>query len=451
MRYLHTAFIQRYRPIVVQEMSRRLRKLSGHQLTCQHLISLLSTRLESEMKQRSQPSTKIDDIVSWGVQVGKSKVFLRTSAFEALEELRNSTMNEAAIVVQAQARTFLCQNKFYLILGSVLTLQCAARKLIATIYVHRLRSERSSITIQKQWRSYYAWSLYQNVLYITAWCQRFWRGGKVREKYTEIKQYRSAIVIQSAWRSHVFKQCHQEVRNCAIIIQCLFRVSTAKRILQSKRDAKGDMQSIAIERDKLRVEMRQMKRELEQAKTRQHYNTIEHSDTCSARTSASQDEKIRVLAKELSKKDYELQMLRRMVDSLRGSGRSIPSTLPLTVSIHTASPPSRPGLSLLPSGESSLTSRPPAMLNSPSLLDSEVEDVPQLECTQISLPDSSVEEMVNSSALNQTITEASFIDCIDELPFHQAVQNDDKDALLQEIQNSSDIELGINSADSRGR
>ena len=92
----------------------------------------------------------------------------------------------------------------------------------------------------------------------------------------------------------------------------------------------------------------------------------------------------------------------------------------------------------------------------PSLLDAEVEDLlPYLECSQISsLPDSSVditENKVDSSILN--LTDSLFIDCIKihELLFHQAVQNNDQDLLLEEIQHYSDIDLSINSADSKGR
>jgi len=465
MRYLHTAFIQRYRSIAYQELGRRSRRFGGHQLTCQVLISLLSDRLESEMEQRSQANTKMEDItdiVLWGVQVGKSKVFLRTTAFEALEELRNCTMNKAAVMVQARGRAFLCQNKFYLILGSVLTLQCAARKLIACLHVRRLRFNERSITVQKHWRSYYAWYRYQNVHYLTTWCQKFWRGGKVRERFVRIKKYRSAIAIQSAWRYHVFQQCHQQLKNAAIMIQCFFRICVSTRILkQLKREAK-DVQTIAMERDKLRMEMRQMKRELEHVKNRHKDNNIQQSDSwTTARSSTSQEEKIRLLSKECVKKDNQLHMLRQEVESLRGSGRSVPSTLPLTVTVDTALPSSRPArfspveLSLLPSGESSLTKSVGVFPTSPCLLDSEVEDIPQLECSQTSLPDSSIDntdEKVNMSALNQT-TESSFVDCIkiDELPFHQAVQNYDEEMLLDEIQNSSDIELGINSADAKGR
>ena len=298
----------------------------------------------------------------------------------------------------------------------------------------------------------------------------------MREEFVVIKQYRSAIVIQSAWRSHAFQQCHTELRNAAITIQCFYRVIMSSRMLvQLKREAK-DVKSIAMERDKLRMELKQMKRELERVKNRHNINDnrtmpSDHSFT-SARTSDSQEEMICLLSQQCAKKDQELRMLRHEVDTLRqGSVMSRSSTLPLTVTIDSASPLSGSDRGLSPSSipflpsresplsksvgliESALTKKVELLPSSPSLLDSEVEDVPQLECSQVSLPDSSVdvtEERINISSVK---SDSSFIDCmrIDELPFHQAVQNDDKEMLLEEINNASDLELYINSADSKGR
>ena len=62
------------------------------------------------MRRRGFPdanSEDVKDIVSWGLQVGRLKVFLRTAAFEALEKLRGSTMNGAVITLQARTRAFL--------------------------------------------------------------------------------------------------------------------------------------------------------------------------------------------------------------------------------------------------------------------------------------------------------------------------------------------------------
>jgi len=395
MRYPHSAFIQRYRPIVCKELRRRPQTLLGHQSICRFLLSLVSTRLEYELKQRTK-NEDIADLLSWGIQIGKSKVFLRATAFEALEKLRNSTLNDAATILQARTRSFLCQNTFYLILGSVLTLQCATRKFIASLYVRRLRFHERSITIQKQWRSYCAWIEYQNILFIATWCQRFWRGRQVRAR------------------------------------------------------------SISIEPDRLGMELSHMKQQLEQVlETRYNRNTMQATDSwITAKTTTSQEETIHMLSQEIAKKDHELRVLRQMVESLRGSGCSEMSSLPCMVTVDEKLPLIRP-IHFSPTDLSSSQSKSIGFHpNSFCLLDSEVEDIPQMEYSQTSLPGSSMDntDEFGNIQLNKT-PESSFIRSFqsEELPFHQAVLDDDKEILLGEIQNTSCIELGINSADSKGR
>ena len=493
MRYLHSAFIQRFRLIVSQELAQRSSTRSYHRsLNCQTLINLLSQRLESEMKRKHHPNTNAqesDDIVSWGVQIGKTKVFLRVTAFDALETLRNSTLNAAATKLQAQARSFLCQRSFFLTLGSILTLQCGARKMIATVLVRQLRFNLRSITIQKQWRSYSAWSSYQNMLFISVWCQRLWRGGKVREKFVVIKQYRSSIKIQSIWRSHVFQVCYRQQRIAAISIQCFLRVLLANKVFgQLRREAK-DLQHVALERDTLRQEMQQMKRELEQVKLHNgivgigpdsshdyiscsrhaepHLSTPTHYvDSGSSSQNENSDEKIRLLHRECAKKDRELRILRKEIESLRGSGRSISSTLPSTVTVDTAlpSPSSRSRFSPLfsPFGfakfhplEDAASPRELDFQSSPNLLDTEIVDLSESECPQISNPDNSFEFNGAKGSLSSFNLASEFLlnDCddADELPYHRAVRNNDKAMLLNEIKKSSDIDFDVNSADSKGR
>jgi myosin-5 len=393
MRYPHEAFIQRYRPIVCKELSQRPRTHIEQQSMCRFLIILLADRLESELRRRTK-SDDIPDLLSWGIQIGISKVYLRTTAFDALEKLRNVTLNDAAIILQAQTRSFLCQNTFYLILGSVLTLQCAFRKFIASLYVRELRFHKKSIMIQKHWRSYCAWIDYQNVLYIATWCQRFWRGRKCRDR--------------------------------------------------------------PFERDKTCIKRGHMKQHLEHVvKTGHNRNTIHESDSwTTARTTNSQEERIRVLSQEVAEKNHELQVLRRMVESLQGSGQSVLSSQPIMVTVDESSHLNRPIYFSSTDLRSSLTKSIGFYPNSLSLLDSEVEDLPQMEYSQTSLPGSSMDntdEFVNMQLHKSS--DSSFLRTIQsvELPFHRAVLDDDEDMLLKEIQNSSCIELGINSADSKGR
>ena len=380
MRYPHISFIQRYQPIVGNGV--RL-GLESHQCTCQFLVSSLSSRLDSTMRQQTQ-NESITDLLSWGVQVGKSKVFLRTAAFDALEKLRDSTFNNAAVIIQARTRSFLCQNTFYLILGSILTLQCASRKFVSCLYVRRLRiNNTAAVTIQKQWRSYGAWSNFQNVLYIATWCQRCWRGG-IRDKSFE-------------GMSHIKQKMEQEI------------------LTGQNRTSTFDSQSWITARSTL---------------------TVSEQPT--------QEDTILNLSQEIAKKNQELRTLRQMVDSMRLS------TLPSIVTVNESSPLNMPVH--FTSTDFDASTNYGFHANSLSMLD--LDDVPPMEYSQTSYPGSTIDntdEFTYSTPIQTT--DSSFFDSVisEQLPFHQAVLDDDKDMLLDEIRNSSCIELGINSADSRGR
>ena len=109
-------------------------------------------------------------------------------------------------------------------------------------------------------------------------------------------------------------------------------------------------------------------------------------------------------------------------------------------------------MTLLPS---SSTKGRALLQTSTSLLDSESDVLPQLEYSQVSYPDGSMEnthEMENISVVDQSICSSFALGInLGEIPFHQAVISGDKHRLLEEIQNASCVELGINSTDSKGR
>ena len=214
MRYLHAAFHQRFSPIVYKHATslsyRRLKQADRSK----KLVGLLEPTLEAEMKNRLGTVDAIDHVVSWGVQIGKTKVFLRAAAFDALEELRYSALNKAATIIQANARAFLERNRLLLQLGSILTLQCAARKLIASVFVRKLRFHRNVTAIQTQWRAYSAWFSYQNTVFVTVWCQRFWRGKIVRRDFVAamqlMKSERAAVVEKKQVKSESKRDCVQQ-------------------------------------------------------------------------------------------------------------------------------------------------------------------------------------------------------------------------------------------------
>lgn len=152
------------------------------------------------------------------------------------------------------------------------------------------------------------------------------------------------------------------------------------------------------------------------------------------------DEKIRMLHKACIEKDRELEILRHEIESLRGSGRSISSTLPSTVTVDTALPSSRSSLfSPLLSPVAFFTPRgdtaTPRLLDfqsSPNLLDSEVVGFKDVDQGQFYTPEHSMPHF-------------------EEFPFHHAIWVNDKESLMNSINHSSDIDRDVNAPDLKGR
>ncbi|EJK63124.1 hypothetical protein THAOC_16235, partial [Thalassiosira oceanica] len=441
MRYLHGAFIRRYRPIVGRHLNLSSSRCLYESTTCRKMISYLSGNLLAEIRRRqsgeeqsSEKTSDDDGIISWSIQVGKTKVFLRSVAFDALEELLTATRSLAATRLQAETRAYLGRNRFLLTLGSILTIQCSLRKMAATRRVRKLRLLAKSVVIQRCWRQYAAWSRFQNTLFIAFWCQRLWRGKIVRSALSEIIMRRSATAIQSIWRSRVFRRRHLRAQSSIILIQCYCRRFLARcRLRTLRRDAR-DVACIVMERDKLRSQMNQFRRQIEML-----------TSPRSRESNDSQEESlIRHLSEECAKKDSELQVLRREVDLLRGGSGSVPSTMPSTVTIDDSSGVrhASPYLGIrFPFESPGVADQALVGLTSNSLLDAEPEGLPELECSQISMPDSVSEKIGSgdSSSCNHT------------LPFHVAVLNDDLKMLLNEIKSATELELAINSLDSKMR
>eukprot|EP00569_Conticribra_weissflogii_P007783 CAMPEP_0171338772 /NCGR_PEP_ID=MMETSP0878-20121228/7528_1 /TAXON_ID=67004 /ORGANISM="Thalassiosira weissflogii, Strain CCMP1336" /LENGTH=2045 /DNA_ID=CAMNT_0011840587 /DNA_START=10 /DNA_END=6147 /DNA_ORIENTATION=+ len=420
MRYPHAAFIQRYFLIVSRELAQTSTRTGKRTLNCHFMIELMSHRLGIEMRRRDHNSDRsknngsIMNIVSWGVQIGKTKVFLRMAAFDALENLRNCAMNSAATVLQAQTRTYLCQRMFYFTLGSILTLQCATRRMIASSFVQHLRYNLRAKTIQKYWRSYWAWSSYQNILFIAVFLQRHWRGWRVRQKQ----------------RNHDKEECAAE------IIQCFARRFLAKKMLARMKCEARDFRTGMEKKQSVSKQAKDLIVNVDMADclaTTQENITdqMNHND---------HDEKIRMLRKACIEKDRELEILRHEIESLRGSGRSISSTLPSTVTVDTALPSSRSSLfSPLSSPLAFFTPRgdtaTPRLLDfqsSPNLLDSEVVGFKDVNQGQFYTPEHSLPHF-------------------EEFPFHHAIWVNDKESLMNSINNSSDIDRDINAPDLKGR
>ena len=204
-----------------------------------------ATAATSDKKSKSRSSGDKVDLLAVGIQVGKTKVFLRRRAFDILEKMRKDFMATAAIKVQAIARGYIHHRTYVEYCQSNLQLQCWVRVIIAERRVQVAREHFNAKRIQSVYRKHQARTVYLAVLVATRWCQRMHRGTIGRARYKKLNKLRRA----------------------AIVIQCVIRMKQSRQLLEKRKTEAKDLQNVAGERDKFRERMEQMRIEMDRVKS----------------------------------------------------------------------------------------------------------------------------------------------------------------------------------------
>jgi len=262
-RFSHNQFISRYRIL-----GRKLKKKSSSNKKynpAKALVHSISQRLEN----------KPEDV---GIQVGKTKVFLRRQAYDLLETLRRDRAAEAAITIQKQARGYLCRRSYVKALHSVLTIQCFVRQVLAKRAVNEFRHQYNSIIIQCTLRRYVARKRYISVKTIARFGQSYYRGYLGRQIYNELNRERSACYLQSRWRGYLALKSFRRQINAVMIIQCARRCQLSRAELKLRKGAAKDLSTVVQERDRLRQEAAALRNELKKAKDESHQAELVHQD-----------------------------------------------------------------------------------------------------------------------------------------------------------------------------
>lgn len=300
-RYTHAAFLDRYKVLCIPELkkaakgSRRIKPVNV-------LVNTVASKIQSIMAERdnAKHGKKVDAndaeetpvcLVSVGLQVGKTKIFLRQNAFEILEQLRNGKMVESAVKMQATARTYIERREYLCILQSTIMLQCLVRQKMASRVVSDARRNYRATMIQSSWRRFGAREYYVATLAVTRWLQKVQRGRKGRQRYAMLDWARKSIRIQRCWRGHRTYRMYKSYKDASLTIQCAVRCLRAKRELKSLRLGARDLQAVLSDRDKLRKENEELRKKL------------------SATTTSDPPAAVKTVVEELSQEVNELQVM----------------------------------------------------------------------------------------------------------------------------------------------
>jgi len=311
-RYSHALFVNRYRILGLQAL-KNASKGTVREKPVEVIVGAISKWISDLEKKEGVGSEEIDDADAErsddGIQVGKTKVFLRRSAYDAIEKLRNIEIRLSAIAIQTSARRYLASRHLKEALALTVKLQCLVRRMIANKKVNEVRRQHNARVIQAYHRRMVARDAFVKTVAIVCWGQRYWRGRDGRMRYTELNRERKAIAVQKRVRGYQSAKAYTMKKKSAVTIQCAFRCYRAKSELKSLQAHARNLAAVADERDVLRNETLSLRQELEEAKE----NARKEAEKAAAAVAASaQAQKAAG-----TKLEAEVEELRQQTEKLR--------------------------------------------------------------------------------------------------------------------------------------
>ncbi len=200
-----------------------------------------------------------------GIQIGKTKIFLRAHAYELIEHLRHKSMDVATIKIQTFARMRLDRRFFLCLLKSSMIVQCSFRRFKSVNIASDLRRNHNSTVIQRLLRMHLSKRCFVAILLVSRWSQAIRRTIKAKQYCLNLKRTQNAILIQKWWKKSHLQSHYQISRRSCIVIQCSYRYFVSKRKLIELRLHQRDLTAVIEERDMLRKEVQTLRDELVKA------------------------------------------------------------------------------------------------------------------------------------------------------------------------------------------
>ena len=156
-----------------------------------------------------------------GLQLGRTKVFLRREAFDRIEAMRSERFNIAAASIQKIVRGKICRDYFQLMRYAAVVIQSLFRMWIGV----RIASHRRYLVASKR-------------------IQRWWRGCSARlfVSDTLLTRRYAASVIQHAWRNRIVVENtinEENVMAAIVAMQAAFRGKKARENLAVEDNEKN--------------------------------------------------------------------------------------------------------------------------------------------------------------------------------------------------------------------
>jgi len=179
-------------------------------------------------------------------QVGITKLFLRKSAYQKIEDLRLSKMKEMATRIQAAARGQQAARQYRATLRSCRTLQRVIRGFLGRAEANRARQHRAAVRIQTAARGSQARAARTRAIRAVLRTQAAFRAYRGRKARTELRRDKAAMKLQAWFRAAPCRRSFLLMRRAVVVVQTIARGALARMELKRLRvEAKqvGNLQS----------------------------------------------------------------------------------------------------------------------------------------------------------------------------------------------------------------
>ncbi|KYQ91225.1 myosin-5b [Tieghemostelium lacteum] len=193
----------------------------------------------------------IDTLSDDKYKLGLTKVFLRAGQLANLEDMRLTTLNHSAIVIQSNWKRYYWEKRYKAIKNACLVIQNVLRNQQAKQEMQHLKRIHSATKIQTAYRRWKAYKLYQNTRQSAIVLQSAIRKSLDREKVAQERMDQDCTTIQCVIRAALAKKELARIYMRIVRIQSLWRQKIARKEYLALRAEARSLKSVQEARDKL--------------------------------------------------------------------------------------------------------------------------------------------------------------------------------------------------------
>ncbi|EER20303.1 myosin F, putative [Perkinsus marinus ATCC 50983] len=195
-------------------------------------------------------------------EVGKTLVFFKQKAFDALQNARMHLRAEAATRIQAQWRGLRTRAWYGFAIICLVKMQALVRGKMARIRVANMRREVGALRIQSWWRMEKQRIAYEDTLRKVIFIQAVQRGRMARVFAKEYRINTAAARIQAVWKGWHVRRQYCALRASALAAQRQFRMRAAKMQLRRLKQEAKEVGSLLAKYQNAQAEVTMVKRKL---------------------------------------------------------------------------------------------------------------------------------------------------------------------------------------------